>query len=109
MKTIGKYAAAVTLAGLLAATAITPSEARNGRWAAAGVGFAAGALLGAAVANNYYYGPGYYAPGYYGPAYYGPGPYAYEPVYVAPRYRYYGQRYYGYGVQNRSWTETPAN
>ena len=44
-------------------------------------GLAAGAILGAAVANNgYYYGPGPYA--------YGGGPYAYTPapVYVQPRY-----------------------
>jgi|SRR5580698_3199185 hypothetical protein len=35
---------------------------------AIGLGIAAGALLGAAIAAQpYYYGPGYYPPGYYGP------------------------------------------
>src|ERR1017187_946593 len=48
------------------------NEARGGRnAAAAGVGFVAGALLGAATANSGYYG----GPGYYGSGYYGPGPY----------------------------------
>jgi len=85
------------LAGILAVASMTPSEARNNGWAAAGIGFAAGALVGAAAANanNHYYG--------YGPAYgYGPG-YAYEPaetyayqpgpVYAAPAYRYRAPAY----------------
>jgi PXPV repeat (3 copies) len=84
MKTMFKYAAAATLAGALALAAATPSEARNGRNAAIIGGFAAGALVGAAVANSYY-GPGYYGPGYYDDYAYAPD-YAYEPgpVYVAP-------------------------
>ena len=60
MKTVLKYAAAVALTGALALAAATPSEARHGRNAAAGIGFVAGALVGAAVVNNGYYGgPGY--------------------------------------------------
>ena len=96
MKTIIKFAGAAALAGALALTAISPSQARDGRNAAAAIGFGAGALVGAAVAsgnNGYYYGD----PGYaYGPAYYDQG-YAYEPapVYVepAPAYYYSGQRH----------------
>jgi hypothetical protein len=80
-----KAVATVGVVGTLALAAATPSQARHGRIAAAGVGFAAGALLGAAAANAYepaYYGPGYgayaYAPDYGGPVY-APGAYAYEP------------------------------
>ncbi len=86
--TIFKFVAAATLTGALALAAVTPSEARGGRNAAAIGGFAAGALLGAAVArsNNGYYDRGY-APGYLAD----PG-YAYEqePVYVQPRRAYRG-------------------
>ncbi len=84
MKRIGKYSAAAVLTGALAIASATPSQARHGRIAAAGIGFAAGALVGAAAANAAY------GPSYYGPAYYGPGPYyapyAYEPapVYAEP-------------------------
>jgi hypothetical protein len=91
MRTILKYAAAVTLTGALALAAATPSQARHGRNAALIGGLAAGAVIGAAAASandGYYYGPGDYepAPTYY----YGPGPYAYEPApsYYAPRYHY---------------------
>src|ERR1019366_5566431 len=97
MKTIFKYAAAVALTGALAV-------------AAAGIGFVAGALVGAAVVNNGYYGgAGYgYAPGYYaepGYAYEEPGyaGYAYEaaPVYVEPAPTYYsGRSYYQRGPRN---------
>lgn len=99
MKTIYRYAVAATLAGALALAAASPSEARNGRNAAAIGGFAAGALVGAAVVGSSgYYGPGYgygpsygYAPGYYAEPGYAPD-YAYEPapVYVAPRRAYRG-------------------
>jgi hypothetical protein len=95
MKTLFKIAAAATLTGALALAGVTPSQARDGRNAAAAIGFGAGALVGAAAAsaNNGYYGPGYaYAPG---PGYYADD-YAYEPapVYVdpAPGY-YYSGRY----------------
>jgi hypothetical protein len=89
MNTIFKCATAAALTSALALAAATPSEARNGRNAAA-IGFGVGAIAGAAIAgsayNNGYYGyygePGYaygYAPGY---AY---DSYAYEP---APAYGY---------------------
>ncbi len=92
-KTWMKYTAAVALTGAIALAAATPSEARNGRNAAA-IGFGVGAVAGAAIASSAYY-DGYY--GYYGePAYaYSPG-YAYDYGYYdsyayapAPRYRYY--------------------
>jgi len=96
MNRILEYAAAAALTGALALAAASPSEARGGRNAAAIGGFAAGALVGAAVVgsqyNNGYYGPSYgYAPGYYAEPGYAPG-YAYEPepVYVAPRRAYRG-------------------
>jgi hypothetical protein len=100
MKTIFKYATAVALTGALALAAATPSEARDGRNAAAAIGFGVGAVAGAAIAssaynNGYYYGyyddPGYaYAPGYAydsGPVYdsYAYDGYVYE---TAPRYGY---------------------
>jgi len=105
MKTLTKYTAAVALTGVLALAAATPSEARNGRNAAA-IGFGVGAVAGAAIASSaynggyygYYGGPAYgYAPGYaydsyaYAPGYaYGYDSYAYAP---APRYRYYYPRW----------------
>ncbi len=96
MNKIVKYAAAATLTGALALASAMPSQARDGRNAAAAIGFGAGALVGAAAAgaaynNGYYYGDAYaYEPGYV----YAPGPtyvvpdnsYAYVP---APSYRYY--------------------
>lgn len=86
MNAILKYAAAAALTGALALTAITPSQARDGRNTAAAIGFGAGAIVGAAAASNYNRGY-YYEPGYaYEPAY--TGAYAYEtvPVYRrAPR------------------------
>ena len=66
-----KFAAAATLTGAMALALATPSEARNGRNAAAIGGFAAGAVVGAAVAgsanNGYYADRGYYGNrrGYY--------------------------------------------
>jgi hypothetical protein len=119
MKTILKYAAAVALTGALAVAMATPGEARNGRNAAAAIGFGAGALVGAAVAGAAYnngYGPGYgYAPGYYaepGYAYEEPGyaGYAYEaaPVYVEPVPTYYsGRSYYQRGSRNCA--QSPAS
>jgi hypothetical protein len=120
MKTILKYAAAVALTGALAVAMATPGEARNGRNAAAAIGFGAGALVGAAVAgaayNNGYYGPSYgYAPGYYAePAYAYEEPgyagYAYEaaPVYVEPAPTYYsGRSYYQRGSRNCA--QSPAS
>ncbi|MDO9413099.1 MAG: hypothetical protein Q7T81_11050 [Pseudolabrys sp.] len=98
MNTFVKFAAAATMTGALALAMATPSEARNGRNAAAIGGFAAGAVVGAAVAssaNNGYYADDYaYEPAYtdrsYSRTYYGGDatPYAYEP---APRYYYNGR------------------
>jgi hypothetical protein len=98
MNRIIKATAVAALTGALAIAAATPSQARHGRNAALIGGFAAGALIGAAAANNgYYYGPGYYydEPGYtYAPYPYDDAPdaYAYEPapVYGGPRHYYYG-------------------
>ena len=99
--------AALALAGALALTATSASAQwgrHGGYWGAGIAGFAAGALIGSAIAARpYYYGPAY--PGYYGrPAYYGGpivygGPVAYgygAPVVVAAPYGYYGYGYYGY-------------
>ena len=101
MKTLSKCAVAAALTGALALAAATPSQARHGRNAAAGIGFVAGALIGSAIVNNGYYGePGYYDAGPYG---YGAGPYgsyAYEPGpdYYAPEPRYYGASPYHRGT-----------
>jgi hypothetical protein len=93
MKTIFKIVTAAALTGALALAVATPSQARDGRNAAAAIGFGAGALVGAAVVNSnngYYGGPG----GYYGPTYYSEPGYAYapEPVYEhgPPRRAYRG-------------------
>ncbi len=100
MKTMFKFAAAAVLTGALAVAVVTPSEARNGRNAAAIGGFAVGAVVGAAAASaansSYYGGPGYDDSGYaYGPGYVVEPSYAYEPepVYVAPAYRYRSNSY----------------
>lgn len=105
-----KPIALMGLAGILAVGALAPqAEARNGRWVAAGAGFAAGALIGAAAANASYYNSGYYGgPGYaYDPGYaYAPAyeSYAYEPAYPAPVYGGYRYRDYGWnsGVNRRN-------
>jgi hypothetical protein len=102
MRLLGKTALVLGLAGAMALGSMTASEARGGRNAAAigaGVaGFAVGAAVGSAAANNGYYGsPGYaysgydsyaYAPGYGTPGYYGP---------VDNGYSYSG---YGYDTNN---------
>jgi hypothetical protein len=101
MKTILKYATAVALTGALALSAATPSEARDGRNAAAAIGFGAGALVGAAVAGSAY-NNGYYNNGYYGDQGYAYAPgYAYESAPVYDSYAYDGYAYqptprYGY-------------
>jgi hypothetical protein len=87
------------LAGALALAAATPSFARDGRRAAtaAGVGFAAGALVGAAAATaaSPFYGAAYGYDGYAGDYAYAPGydayaaapsGYAYRNYYAAPQY-----------------------
>ncbi len=77
MRLLGKTAIVLGMAGAMALGSMTASEARGGRNAAiaAGVGgFAAGAAIGAAAANNGYYGSGYGGYGY--------DSYAYEPAYI---------------------------
>lgn len=91
MKPIFKRAAAVALAGALVAATAAPSMARPHwrPWAAAGVGFLAGAAIASAAnANSYYYnGYGGYA---YQPGYtYEPG-YAYGSGYTYAPYSAYG-------------------
>ena len=99
MRLLGKTAIVLGMAGAMALGSMTASEARGGRNAAArGVGFVAGAAIGAAAANanaGYYYGSAYgydsyaYAPGYSS----GYDSYAYQPAYAAPVYTppsYYG-------------------
>jgi hypothetical protein len=104
MQPFAKRAMALALAGALTAGAASTASARSWKpWAAAGAGFAAGAIVGSALtAPRYYgYGPSYsgyaYEPGYAvtydtAPAYdayaYSPGV-AYETTVVAPSY-YYG-------------------
>ncbi len=84
MKTMTKQALMLAAAGILAISVATPTFARNGRIAAAaGIGFVAGTVLGAAAANanaGYYYDPGYaYVPAP-APVYgYAKGSYAYVP------------------------------
>lgn len=90
MNNFVKFAAAAAMTGALALSLATPSEARDGRNAAAIGGFAAGAVVGAAVAgsanNGYYQDRGYYARrGYYAEPGYAYEGYAYEPRY-APSY-----------------------
>ena len=94
MTRVTKPILALGLAGALALAVATPSEARNGRNAAAigaGIaGLAVGTAIGAAAANNsYYYNRPY---GYYGagPYAYDGGGYAYEPAYT------YGYNSYAY-------------
>lgn len=118
MKTVLKYAVAASLAGALALAAVSPSEARDGRNAAVIGGFAAGALVGAAVAGSAY-NNGYYGPGYgYGPSYAYDSGYAYEPAptYYSDSYAYepapvYRSRaYYGYRSQGgQTCGQSPAS
>jgi hypothetical protein len=97
MRSVWKYTAAVVLTGAIALASAAPSEARNGRNAAAIGGFAAGAIVGAAAAGaasgGYYAEPGY-APGYYDSGY------AYGPAYAEPGYAYAPAPVYGYGYRN---------
>jgi opacity protein-like surface antigen len=99
-----KLAIAAVAVAIMAAAA--PAQAQrwhgHGGWHGghgwgwgAGAGFAAGSLLGGAIAANqgYYYGPGVYGYGYdYGPDY------AYEaaPVYEGGGSAYCAQRYRSY-------------
>jgi hypothetical protein len=86
-KAVATLAAAATIA---AATVATPNSA-DARWGWGPVvgGFAAGAIVGSALARPYYYPYGYY--GYYAPA-----PVYYDYYSPAPLYYGYGPRpYYG--------------
>jgi len=81
LKTAGtralKTVAAIGVAGALLLAVATPSLARDGRNAAAGAGFAAGAVVGAAAANAAYGSRyNYDEPGY--------GAYAYAPDNASP-------------------------
>lgn len=106
MTPFSKGVVALALAGALTASAVNTASARSWKpWAAAGAGFAAGAVVGSALTApryGYAYGPAYssygYAPGYtYAPAYdsgydayaYSPGV-TYEAPVVVPRYSGYG-------------------
>ena len=65
MRAFAKIAAVAALTGAIAVPMATTSYARDGRNAAAAIGFGAGAIVGAAAANAAYgYGPAYYD---YGP------------------------------------------
>jgi hypothetical protein len=77
MRPIIKTVGALGVAGVLALASTAPSSADD-RWAYAAGGFAAGALLGSAIASS---STGYYAGSPY-------GAYAYEPTYVGPTYAY---------------------
>jgi len=106
MNRLVKPALALGLVSAMALAVATPSEARNGRNAAAigaGVaGFAVGAAVGSAAANanrGYYYNEPYaYSSGYH---YNEPRAYYGEPAYVdsyaySPRRNYYGGDPSGY-------------
>jgi hypothetical protein len=98
MNTIVKTSMALAVAGVLSAAAITPSAAQNRAWVAAGAGFAAGALIGAAAAtaNNGYY---YTAPAY---------GYAAEPDYVyEPAPAYYYARTWGGNIGSPNYNYNP--
>ncbi|MBI3703661.1 MAG: hypothetical protein HY244_07425 [Rhizobiales bacterium] len=116
MRTIAKYALTLAMTGALALAAASPSEARNGRNAAVIGGFAAGALVGAAVAGSYnngyayYYGNDYaYEPGYaYAPApVYSADDYVYAPEYRTRYYRSWGYSRCGGSPGSPSYTPCP--
>jgi len=90
MNTIFRCATAAALTGAISLAAATPSEARNGRNAAA-IGFGVGAIAGAAIAGSAY-NNGYY--GYYGQPSYA---YGYAPGYAYDSYAYEPAPAYGYG------------
>ncbi len=106
MKTTTKHALVLATAGILAISAATPSFARGGRVAAAaGIGFIAGAVIGAAAANantGYYYGPDYA----YDPVYYPAPGYAYVPA-PAPVYSYPAPAY-GYAQRSYAYVPSPS-
>jgi hypothetical protein len=103
MRSVWKYTAAVALTGAIALASAAPSEARNGRNAAAIGGFAAGAIVGAAAAgaaSGGYYSNNGYAPGYaYQPGYAYEPSYTYGPAYAEP----YDSYAYDSGYHYRGW------
>lgn len=85
----GAAALAIAASSLLV---VSPAQARwhhHGGWGAPLAGFAAGAIIGGALASGSYYGPGYY---------YGPGPYYYDDYAYSPggSVAYCEQRYRSY-------------
>jgi hypothetical protein len=120
MNAITKTAAVGGLVGALALASMTASEARVRPWAAAGIGFAAGALIGAAAANahsraqyGYYYGPHYAYDPYYAPAPVYAAPVYATPVYAAPVYAAPAYEAYAYSpgyvaAPNDAWRYSPA-
>ena len=110
MASFSHVASAAPVAGALAIKTAAPTTIETVYWRGrgwgwgAGAGFAAGAIIGGALARPYYYGPGPY---YSGPAYYGapaPGYYAAPPAgdavaYCMQRFKSYDPRsgtYLGY-------------
>ena len=102
-----KAAIATAVALVTALAAATPASARGGwhhhggGWRGAGIGFAAGALIGGALASRPYgYGGGYggYGGPYYGSYAYGGGPVVVDEGYAAPDRsdQYCSQRYKSY-------------
>jgi len=78
-------ALALALAGTAVIGSMSPSEARNGRNAALGIGLAAGAIVGAGIAANANNGYYYDRSGYYDGYAYEPAPVYREPVYARER------------------------
>jgi hypothetical protein len=102
-------ASAMPASHALALKNAAPGQVETVRWGGWGWGlggFAAGAIIGGALASPYYYGgygPAYYPAPYYGyaapypapyppPAYYGGGPAGDDVSYCAQRYRSYDPR-----------------
>lgn len=112
MVAVGPSFAAPVMSGTAALKQAAGSDVEHVRWrgrgaAAAGIGFAAGALVGSAIASSNY---GYYG-GYYGaPAYYG-GAYAYDPgYYAAPAPVYVEPEVYAAPARpGRCWISTGAD
>jgi hypothetical protein len=96
MYSFANVASAAPMTGALALKSAVPANVESvqfRRWGwGLGAGLVAGAIIGGALANPYYYGPGpyYAAPGPYyaapGPYYYGAPPPAYYGAPAAPAY-----------------------
>jgi len=79
--------------GTIALAGMSASQADPVNWAAAGVGFAAGAAVGAAAASTAYYNDPYYAEARYVPRAYSVPQYNYAPDAYAYAPRYPGYQY----------------